>query len=332
MPILFLLYSNSREAPLPTLQAEDEQVYSILSRRSGQGHFAIHRDSYASVDSIIEYLELYREELFCFAFSGHAGRDQLLLNDASAQSAGIAGLLSRCPRLRLVLLNGCSTAGQVSRLLELPSQPVVIATKAPVGDEAAARFAISFFRVLGEQHGTVGEAFEAGLHAARTVSKTPIPETRMLSLRRNAAPAAEEGWGIYAADSKQLDCRLPEAMEAEAQRQQTLVWLKQWGLYLGLGVGLLLVTLFLQLPANSLWLAVVPLFFFFAPVPATLRTHLPRRRLYLLLGGHALLYFPLLFLWMSEDPGWFALALVLGLSAYFFILPLVNNTHRPRTQ
>ena len=150
MQVVFLTYSNSQANPLPTLMEENEKTYSLLSRRSKQLHFSIHRNAFTTINSIIEYLELYRNEIILFSFSGHAGRDTLLLQEQKANAKGIARLLGMCPKLKLILLNGCSTKSQVVQLLELPNQPVVIATSAPVGDYSATKFATSFFRALSE--------------------------------------------------------------------------------------------------------------------------------------------------------------------------------------
>lgn len=331
MQIIFLSYANSRTDPLPTLREEEEQVYSLLARRSKQQHFNIHRDAFTSVTTIIEYLELHREEIIVFSYSGHAERDGLLLDAESANAAGLAGLLGQCPRLALIVLNGCSTAGQVERLLKLPNRPVVIATSAPVGDNSATRFGISFFRTLAERHETLEKAFQSGLNAARTSSKREIRESRGIGLEtpREEREGSEHLWGIYADRDSDLHWKLPVAAEEVSQRQQTIVWLKWWSGYLLVGFGLLVGSVFLQIAESPLWLQLIPVIFFFAPLPATVRTRLPKKRLYLLIGMHAVLYFLLLFFWME---GWgliYLILLILGSAAYFALLPLLNGRRTP---
>lgn len=198
MESLFLAFANSQTDPLPSLREEDEKAYSLLSRRAGQGHYALHRDSYASLPKVAEQLLNFRDSLAAFLFSGHAGRDKLLMEDQSARAEGIAELLGQCPRLRLVILNGCSTEGQVARLLALPNHPAVIATSAPVGDRAATQFSITFFQALAEQSATVQEAFRAGVAAAKAAAKQPfqVLESRNLNLRNRDEPT----WGLFTAE------------------------------------------------------------------------------------------------------------------------------------
>ena len=154
MNLIFSTFSNSQTAPLDTLQAEDAGVYQSLSERQAQGHIVIHRDALATMGSIRDYLILYRDKIVVFQYSGHAGRDRLILDDKEAFSEGIALLLARCPHLKLVVLNGCSTAGQVDLLLA-HGIPMVIATSAPVNDRTATDFSIRFFKSLASNNETV---------------------------------------------------------------------------------------------------------------------------------------------------------------------------------
>lgn len=169
-------------------------MYALLSRRAAQQHFTLHRDSYATTAKIAEFLILYRDSLNVFLYSGHAGRDALLLEDQPASAEGVAQLLGQCPNLKLIVLNGCSTAGQVERLLQLPNHPLVIATSAPVDDYAATQFSICFFQALSEQFDTIDRAFQAGLGAAQLTSQAA---TRAGRQQLNVTNTQEPIWGIY---------------------------------------------------------------------------------------------------------------------------------------
>lgn len=199
METVFLTYANSPSDPLANLRKEEEEVYSLLSRRSARQDFALHKDGNATLPKVAEYLVRFRESLSVFCFSGHAERDALLLEDQTANALGIAELLGQCPRLRLVLLNGCSTKGQVAKLLALPNHPVVMATSAPVSDPTATQFAISFFQAFSEQSATIGEAFAIGLAAAKAVAEHPLPlfAERGIGLLSNSATSKEPLWGLY---------------------------------------------------------------------------------------------------------------------------------------
>lgn len=174
MALIFLSFANDAAHPLPTLTREDEEVYRLLSSRSAKGHFSLHRDSNASLAKVAEYIIRFKDDLTVFLFSGHADRDHLLMDGQTVQGNGIAALLGECPRLKVIVLNGCSTVGQVQELLELPNQPAVIATSAPVNDYTATQFSISFFQALSEQYAPLQEAFNIGLAAAKAAEGQPL--------------------------------------------------------------------------------------------------------------------------------------------------------------
>jgi len=161
MKVLFLAYANRREQLLHSLQEEEDTVYRYLTPRALKQHYLLHLDPFATLSKIAEYLVLYRDDIMLFNYSGHAGRDQLILEDQAVRAEGIAHLLGQCPNLKLVVLNGCSTQGQVEELLER-GVPVVVATNAPVEDERSARFAIRFYQGLSE-HLSINEAFEMAI-------------------------------------------------------------------------------------------------------------------------------------------------------------------------
>lgn len=196
MSAIFLAFANTPDNRLPTLAQEDDQVYALLSRRAAQQHFTLHRDSAATTRKIAEFLILYRDTISVFLYSGHAEKDALLLEDESASAEGIAQLLGQCPNLKLLILNGCSTAGQVERLLQLPNNPIVIATSAPVNDFAATQFSIRFFQALSEQFDTIENAFQAGLGAAQLTSQAATRAGRK-ELNLTSGDKKEPIWGIY---------------------------------------------------------------------------------------------------------------------------------------
>ncbi len=209
LPTIFLAFANQPDHPLPTLQEEDDAVYRLLAAREKEQHFNLHRDSYTTLDKLTSFLTLYREEVVLFSYSGHAGRSALLLEDGTAHARGLAQMLGQCPELRVVLLNGCSTQGQVDDLLA-NGVPVVIATSAPVGDRSATFFAQRFYEGLNQQQ-TLGEAFRMAKAAVETAFGDKIlVEYRDTAL---AAPDArpKPAWGLFygSAHAHILDWKLP---------------------------------------------------------------------------------------------------------------------------
>ncbi|MEM7102249.1 MAG: hypothetical protein AAF502_03885 [Bacteroidota bacterium] len=210
-PIIFLAFANSETDPLPSLKTEDDGVYSTLARRAPQGHFALHRDSSVTIPKIAEYLVLFRDDLEVFMYSGHAERDGLFLEDDKANAQGIAQLLALCPKLKLVILNGCSTKGQVDELLKLETNPVVIATSAPVGDFAATQFSTTFFQSMSDQFSSIEEAFKAGIAAAQTKRDSTIDfqDHRGGFDLDEAMPKDQSLWGLYSKSETNLQWKLP---------------------------------------------------------------------------------------------------------------------------
>ncbi len=208
MKVLFLAYANRREDPLPSLQREDDTVYQTLSARALQQHFLLHRDSYATTEKVAHFLTLYRDNLSLFHYSGHAGEEALLLEAEAARAEGIAHLLGQCPNLQAVVLNGCSTQGQVARLLEA-GVPLVIATSAPVGDEKATRFSIRLFQALNEFY-SLQEAFELALGEVKA-----MPDGAGLDAKRGVklpdTPAETPLWGLFHNENREaaLSWKLP---------------------------------------------------------------------------------------------------------------------------
>lgn len=209
MNVLFLAFANSRSSPLPTLSREDEGVFSALVHRALKGHFFIHRDSFTTVEKISEYLGKYSRQLSLFLYSGHAGGQAFQLDGEEANARGVALQLGQCAKegnLRIVILNGCSTAGQVQELLDA-GVPVVVATSAEVEDRSATEFSVRFFQCLSEKRLNIREAFEEALGPAQTATSHDI-HVQSIPRGINLSDIAEKGrplWGLYCKDPELLE-------------------------------------------------------------------------------------------------------------------------------
>ena len=158
MDILLFAFANDRHQPLPTLTEEYLAINQILAPRVLRQHFLAWAISHATLDDVAYYLTLFRDRIKFFQFSGHAGRDFLLLENGHNRTEGIIHLLGQCPHLEVVVLNGCSTRSQVDALHQA-GIPLVIATSAPVNDHKATRFSKRLLQAL-ETGQSVETAFE----------------------------------------------------------------------------------------------------------------------------------------------------------------------------
>ncbi len=195
MDTVFLAFANSNSDKLETLTEEDEKVNAVLTKRKIAGDIDLIREQYATTNRLIDGLFMYQKKLSIFLYSGHAGRDKLIMEDQDANAEGIAALLQQCPNIKLVVLNGCSTKGQVDLLLQAKI-PIVIATSAPVGDTIATRFSIAFFNSLAGRMNNIQTAFEEGIAAAKVVSNNAISTSRGVGYRK-ASDKKDPLWGLY---------------------------------------------------------------------------------------------------------------------------------------
>lgn len=208
MDTLLFAFANQPTAPLPTLQEEDDTLMRLLAPRAKAQHFLLHRESFATLERLPAYLTLYRDSLAVFLYSGHAGRDRLLMTDGTAHAQGLARMLGQCPRLRLVVLNGCSTDGQVRDLLEA-GVPVVVATSAPVDDRRATQFSTRFFEALQQQF-SLREAFDMA-QAAMLTQYPDLKAEQHRSLGGFDTPPDTATWGLFFTEktAHHADWKLP---------------------------------------------------------------------------------------------------------------------------
>lgn len=216
MDVLFLAFANSQKNPLPTLSLEEDGVYSMLVERQKQGQFLIHRDSYSNLAKINKYLGHFQDDLTLFLYSGHAGETTLLLGEEKANAKGIALQLKKSARkgkLKMVILNGCSTGGQVTQLLEV-GVPVVIATNASVNDRSATEFSLRFFYCLLEKRMTIKDAFEEAIGPAQTATERDL-KAEIISrdiFEENPPKKEIPLWGLFYNDKQVLNTNpIPES-------------------------------------------------------------------------------------------------------------------------
>ena len=219
MKTLLFCFANNRDRPLPELRHEDDSIDRLLDPLSSQQHFQKIRDSFATTDSVASKILAYQDSLCLFHFSGHAGSSALYLEDSSARAVGIAQLLARCPQLRLIFLNGCSTLEHIRLLREKNSKAAIIATSTPVEDTVATQFSIAFYRALCSGT-TLGEALERA-RLELQVKETTTIETIRGGLVTELKEISRNQWYFSAPDELATQWTLPAGEELRTAERRT---------------------------------------------------------------------------------------------------------------
>jgi len=206
------------------LKRESKLIYRSLQALHDKQFIEIYRDSNAIIDDIFKDFIRYKGRITVFHYAGHADGKHLLLDDQEADNEGIAQLFAQeKDNLKLVFLNGCSTAAQVNALHKVGID-AVMATSVPIFDEKATRFAGAFYRALAD-HFSLEQAF---LHASALI-KTSYGAAFDLNIHRamdrnidweGGSKKTEESipWGLYIREGAEdvLDWKLPQLRKIEA--------------------------------------------------------------------------------------------------------------------
>jgi hypothetical protein len=121
------------------------------------------------VDTLVDAIRDNREVLHLFHFAGHTNGKILLLDDQAANGEGIAQLLGKAPKLKLVFLNGCATKGHVKRLLD-EGIAAIIATSAKVPDLIAQKFSQYFYEDFVANNRSLADSFDAAAKSIKALN------------------------------------------------------------------------------------------------------------------------------------------------------------------
>ena len=224
MDLLFLAYADQRK-DLPGVEQEANYHSSLLEQGFSWDAFKMLQDRAATPSSLSRRLTTFRDDLFLFHYSGHAGDDILALEEeANARSEGVAHLLSQCPNLKLVILNGCCTAGQVQTMRAHGVKAIIIATNVPVGDSSAFRFSELFYQAFhGGDH--IQQAFEQAIGGTKLSQEVEVSRDPGFP---NSVSSNTPLWGIFR--SEELD---PEEIKLPGSRQGKVTPLPAVGYFFG---------------------------------------------------------------------------------------------------
>ena len=185
IPIIYLAFANKPDSPLSSLDKESKEIDRVLAVGASQKFFQLHQSPYVKTDQFLEDLQTFRNQIVIFHFGGHASSELLLFQDQEAYAEGIAQLFGLQNALKIIFLNGCSTAQQVDQLIA-NGVPAVVSTSKEIIDDLAATFAINFYRSLFKGL-TLLEAFNSAAGSVQTVSQVFTQPHRGLDLEPNTS-------------------------------------------------------------------------------------------------------------------------------------------------
>lgn len=152
-PVIFLAFANTYSEQgqhLQQLKTELEGIRQVLDTAARyNGQFEVVERANASLANVFEVFQRHSGRIAVFHYAGHAGRNELFLEDdqggtQAAHSAGLVPFLARSRGLQLVFFNGCSSKTQAEQLAAA-GVPAVIGTSKPINDAIATRLAIRFY-------------------------------------------------------------------------------------------------------------------------------------------------------------------------------------------
>jgi len=212
-PVIFLAFANSQDAYLDMLKRESRNINYALEALDDKQLVKISREESAGIDELFHNFNRFKGRIAIFHYAGHADGEHLHLDDdAFANADGLADLFGDESALKLVFLNGCSTKGQVEKLMDLGVK-AVIATSVAINDTKATEFAEHFYRSLANKN-TIKSAFNFASTYLKTkysnLNKPEISNHKGLKLRREKT-GEEMPWGLYLNDDAEdiLDWTLP---------------------------------------------------------------------------------------------------------------------------
>ncbi len=231
LPIILLAYANDADSVhLPLLNKESDEIWRALKPLQDKNYLQIYDKKNVTVDALLQDLQSSADAITIFHFAGHAGIDALGLEGGEAHTKGLAQVLGGLKKLKLVFLNGCSTAGQV-KLLQTAGVKCIIATSIPIEDDKAMFFSASFYRGLAQKR-TIEQAFLFAKAAVETKYKYSPP----FSITRGALPEVVDAdtanipsvqqlfgvWKLYLTtetDTETLSYRLPYYRDFQFSKQ-----------------------------------------------------------------------------------------------------------------
>lgn len=198
LPVLITVFAFSQtEELLPSLVREKEEIARIM--RDLHSEFK-HIDVIdPTPDKVLKEISENESDLCIFHISGHSNHEYFATRQFNTRAESIADQLSYCYSLKLVILNGCNSNGQL-QFYTKQDIPCIVATNSKINDTPATDFAITFYRHFFQNHGTFNESFERAKIAANATTAVSVQ-----SVNRDLGPdepeISDDKWMVSYQDS-----------------------------------------------------------------------------------------------------------------------------------
>lgn len=196
MPFILLAFSNQQDNYLEYLKKETSELRKILLGLQGKLKYEI--ISNATTDDLFNAMSSYHDEVSVFHYGGHADSLYLELENHPQGVDQFIQLLKGMTKLEVIFLNGCSTQGMVSKILEdLGRDVAVIATSSKIDDQRAFNFSKAFYSSFTQENQTLEGAFEMAKSVLESsdISSTTFRES--VPRKMGDTPADPMPWGVY---------------------------------------------------------------------------------------------------------------------------------------
>ena len=213
-PVILLSYSNDENNPvrfLKKLEEEKNLLEKIFGRYAKTNDVHIHSIHSSTSKNLIDNLNLFKDRLLIFHFSGHANGTLLELESGDLAKENLSRILAGEKRLKLVFLNACKTLDHVKILHEL-GIAAVIATSVSVADKQAKDFAETFYEAS-----TAGSTLKEAFNRAQTVIESDKSIDRIYTRDAVRKMTIIDGkfqplkdWGLYVQDDSILTWKLAD--------------------------------------------------------------------------------------------------------------------------
>jgi len=196
MPFVLLAFSNKQDNYLEFLKKETSELRKILLGLKNKIDYEI--ISNATTDDLFDAMTVFHDQVTVFHYGGHADSLHLELENRNQGIEQFIQLLKGMSNLQIIFLNGCSTQGMVSKILDgIDRDIAVIATATKVDDQRAFTFAKAFYTAFTQDNQTLEGAFEMAKSLLDATDIQQATFSRGIISKPGDKPESPMPWGVY---------------------------------------------------------------------------------------------------------------------------------------